>query len=194
MCSSDLTLLAQPDKELVADTLLKEGKAAEWKFPKGKWERTTEGLRVEEIPADNHFAVGRLPQKLGDFVASFEFRLDGAKAISLSINDAKEHVARVLITPTTLRVQRDDHDHEGPDKAVVFLQQAEKFEAGTWHRVTLEMVGDTLVATIDGKISGFGRDALFKVEKANPGLTCAGQGATFRNFALWSALPEPKAG
>ena len=32
------TLLAQPDKELVADTLLKEGEAAEWKFPKGKWE------------------------------------------------------------------------------------------------------------------------------------------------------------
>ena len=45
------TLLAQPDKEIVADTLLKDGKAAEWKIAKGKWERTAEGLRVEELLA-----------------------------------------------------------------------------------------------------------------------------------------------
>jgi hypothetical protein len=188
-----VTLLAQPDKEVLTDTLLKDAKGAEWKIAKGKWERTAEGIRVEELTADNHGAAGRLVQKLGDFVVAFEFRLDGAKSISLSINDAKEHVARVMITPTALRVQKDDHDHDGPEKSIVFLHQAEKFEAGTWHRVVLEMVGDTLVATIDGKISGFGRDALFKAEKANPGLTCAGQSATFRNFTLWSALPEPKA-
>ena len=188
-----VTLLAQPDKEIIADTLLKDAKGAEWKIAKGKWERTAEGIRVEELPADNHGAAGRVPTKLQDFVAAFEFRLDGAKSISLSINDAKEHVARVLITPTALRVQKDDHDHDGPDKSVLFLHQAEKFEAGTWHRVVLEMVGDTLVATIDGKISAFGRDDLFKAEKANPGFTCAGQSATFRHLVIWSAKAEPKA-
>jgi hypothetical protein len=55
------------------------------------------------------------------------------------------------------------------------------------------MVGDTMVATIDGKISGFGRDELFKAEKANPGFTCGGQSATFRNLVIWSAKAEPKA-
>ena len=186
------TLLAQPDKELLSDGLTLESKAAEWKIAKGKWVRTAEGIKVEELPADNHGAAGRLNQKLGDFIIAFDFRLDGAKSISLSINDAKEHMARVLITPAAFRVQRDDHDHGGPDKAVVFLNQAEKFTAGTWHRVSLEMVGDTMVTTIDGKFSGFGRDELFKTEKASPGLTCAGQSATFRNFSLWSAKAEPK--
>ncbi|MGA0133319.1 MAG: hypothetical protein ACO3ND_03060 [Opitutales bacterium] len=188
------TLLAQPDKELLNDALTKDAKAAAWKVAKGKWERTAEGIRVEELPADNHGAAGRVPMKLQDFVATFEFRLDGAKVVSLSINDAKEHVARVMITPTAFRVQKDDHDHEGPDKAVVFLNQAQKLEAGTWHSVVLEMVGDTMVATIDGKLSGFGSDDLFKAEKANPGFTCGGQSATFRNFVLWSAKAEPKAG
>lgn len=187
------TLLAQPDKELLSDGLTLESKAAEWKIAKGKWVRTAEGIKVEELPTDNHGAAGRLSQKLGDFIIAFDFRLDGAKLISLSINDAKDHIARVLITPATFRVQRDDHDHDGPDKAVVFLNQAEKFTAGSWHHVVLEMVGDTMIATIDGKFSGFGRDELFKTEKANPGLTCAGQSATFRNFSLWSAKPEPKA-
>jgi hypothetical protein len=187
------TLLAQPDKELVADALTKDAAAAQWKIAKGKWERTPEGIRVEELPADNHGAAGRVNTKLQDFIAAFEFRLDGAKSVSLSINDAKEHVARVGITPTSLRIQKDDHDHAGPDKAVIFLHQAHAFEAGTWHRVVLEMVGDTMVATIDGKISGFGRDELFKAEKANPGFTCGGQSATFRNLVIWSAKAEPKA-
>ena len=187
------TLLAQPDKEIVAGALTKEAAAAEWKIAKGKWERTAEGIRVEELPADNHGAAGRVQTKLRDFVAAFEFRLDGARSVSLSINDAKEHVARVLITPTSLRIQKDDHDHAGPDKSVIFLNQAQAFEAGTWHRVVLEMVGDTMVATIDGRISGFGRDELFKAEKANPGFTCSGQSATFRNLAIWDAKAEPKA-
>jgi hypothetical protein len=187
------TLLAQADKELLSDGLTSEAKAADWKVAKGKWVRTAEGIKVEELPADNHGAAGRLNQKLGDFIIAFDFRLDGAKSISLSINDAKEHMARVLITPAAFRIQRDDHDHDGPDKAVVFLNQAEKFAAGSWHHVVLEMVGDTMITTIDGKNSGWGRDELFKTEKANPGLTCAGQSATFRNFSLWSAKAEPKA-
>jgi hypothetical protein len=195
LCAADApaTLLAQPDKEIFSDKLTQDSPGAQWKIAKGKWERTADGVRVEELPADKHGAAGRVTTKLQDFVAAFEFRLDGAKSVSLSINDAKEHVARVLITPTALRVQKDDHDHDGPDKSVIFLNQAQAFEAGTWHTVVLEMVGDTMVATIDGKISGYGRDELFKAEKANPGFTCGGQSATFRNFVIWSAKPEAKA-
>jgi len=195
LCAAEApaTLLAQPDKEIVGDALTKEAKPADWKVAKGKWERTADGIRVEEIPADKHGAVSRVAQKLRDLVIAFEFRMDGAKAVSLSINAAKDHMARVLITPTTLRVQKDDHDHDGPDKAVVFLNTAQSFEAGTWHSVVLEMVGDTMVATVDGKVSAFGSDALFKTEKVSPGFTCSGQSATFRNFTLWSAKPEAKA-
>ena len=195
LCAADApaTLLAQPDKEIVSDALTKDAKGAEWKIAKGKWERAADGIHVEELPADKHGAAGRVTTKLQDFVAAFDFRLDGAKSISISINDAKEHVARVMITPTSLRVQKDDHDHDGPEKSTIFLNQAQAFEAGSWHSVVLEMVGDTMVATIDGKISGFGSDDLFKAEKANPGFTCAGQSATFRNFVIWSAKAEPKA-
>ncbi|MFM7209106.1 MAG: hypothetical protein ACKOY8_04730 [Verrucomicrobiota bacterium] len=195
LCAAEppATLLAQPEKALVVDALTKDAEAAAWKVAKGKWERTAEGIRVEELPEDKHGAVSRLTQKLDGLVIAFEFRLDGAKSVSLSINAEKDHMARVAVTPTTLRIQRDDNDHEGPDKAVAFLTAAQAFEAGTWHKVVLEMVGDTLVATVDGKISGFGRSELFRTPKVNPGFTCSGQSATFRNFSLWSAKAEPKA-
>lgn len=186
------TLLAQLDKRLIDDALTKEAKAADWKVAKGKWERTAEGVRVEELPADKHGAVSRLPEKIQDLVIAFEFRLDGARSVSMSINAPKDHMARVLVTPAGFRVQKDDNDHEGPDKAVVFLNATQAFAAGTWHHVVLEMVGDTMVATIDGKVSAFGSDPLFKALKQGPGFTCAGQSATFRNFSLWSAKAEPK--
>jgi len=187
------TLFAQPDKELISDALTAASKPAEWKAAKGKWDRAEDGTHVEQIPADNHGAASRITTKFQDCVVAVEFRLDGANSISLSINSVKEHMARVTISPTALRIQRDDSDHDGPDKAVLFLAQAEKFEPGTWHSIVLEMLGDTMVATIDGKISGFGSNDLFKLEKANPGLTCGGKSATFRNFSIWSVKAEPKA-
>ena len=63
-----VTLLAQPDKEIVSDALTKDAKAAEWKIAKGKWERTAEGIRVEELPDDKHGAAGRdeAAEKIGE--------------------------------------------------------------------------------------------------------------------------------
>ena len=72
-------------------------------------------MRVEELPADKHGAVSRLPEKIQDLVIAFEFRLDGARSVSMSINAPKDHMARVLVTPAGFRVQKDDNDHEGPD-------------------------------------------------------------------------------
>jgi hypothetical protein len=57
----------------------------------------------------------------------------------------------------------------------------------------LDAMKETLEAGENIKISGFGSDDLFKAEKANPGFTCAGQSATFRNFVIWSAKAAPKA-
>ena len=51
------------DKEILNDALTKESKAAEWKVAKGKWERAADGIHVEELPADNHGAAGRVPMK-----------------------------------------------------------------------------------------------------------------------------------
>jgi hypothetical protein len=54
------------------------------------------------------------------------------------------------------------------------------------------MVGDTFVATLDGKVTAVGSHELFRSPKVSPGFTVDGAAATFRNVALWSARPEPK--
>lgn len=189
------TLLAQPKQIAFQDDLSAsaEGKTdPKWRQAKGKWTRSQSGVTVAELEADKHGAVGRVPLKLNNFVLSVDVRLDGAKSATITINDEKEHVARVGISPSGFYVRKDDHDHDGPDRPVMFFNHTEKLEAGQWHTVTLEMVGDTMVATLNGKISGWGSDALFKAQKANPGLTVAGESASFRNFTIWEAADEPK--
>jgi hypothetical protein len=181
------TVVAQPDKLLFSDDLTSTFSDKEWKSAKGRWEIADGALRGAEKPEDKHGAVTRHTVKMQDFVASFEFKLDGAKVISFSINAAKDHMARIQIAPNMFRVQRDDNDHEGPDKAVIFLTEPVKIEPGTWHTVVMEMVGDTLVGTLDGKITGKGSNDLFKQEKFVPGFTVSGQTASFRNLRIWSA-------
>jgi hypothetical protein len=65
-------------------------------------------------------------------------------------------------------------------------------EAGAWHTLVVEMVGDTVVATVDGQTSLQGANPAFRAAKVSPGFTVDGAAATFRNVALWSARPEPK--
>jgi hypothetical protein len=190
--SPPATLLAQPVAPLVVDALTAGSEMGRWLSTKGKWERRPDGLRGEEVEADKHNAVNRLVQPLGDFVFACEFRFDGAKGFSFSVNDPKEHLTRVLLTPTSFTARKDDRDKKGPDVAVNYRTETVKLDPGTWHSLVVEMVGDTFVATLDGKVTAVGTHELFRGPKVSPGFTVDGAAATFRNVAVWSARPEPK--
>ena len=187
------TKLAQIDKLVLGNLVTGTALAAEWKAGKGKWEVADGAMRGSELAADKHGAVIRTAQKLQNFVIAYEVKLDGAKVTSLSINGPKDHLARIIVAPTRFVVQRDDQDHEGPDKAVIFLNKAMEIAPGTWHSVVLEMVGDKMVGTLDGKITGEGSDPTFAAkEKMSPGFTVSGESASFRNVRIYTAKPEPK--
>lgn len=189
------TLLAKPVSAMFQDAMTTEAKTdITWRQAKGKWTRSSSETVVAELESDKHGAVGRVPVKLNNFILAVDIRLDGAKSATISINDEKEHVSRVGLSPAGFFVRKDDHDHDGPDRPVIFFNSPEKIQTGQWHTVVLEMVGDTMVATLDGKLTGWGTDALFKAPKANPGLTVAGESAAFKNFQIWEAAPEAKDG
>ena len=187
------TKLAQIDKLVLGNPVTGTALAAEWKAAKGKWEVADGAMRAAELAADKHGAVIRTALKLQNIVIAYEVKLDGAKVTSLSINGPKDHLARIIVAPTRFVVQRDDQDHEGPDKAVIFLNKAMEIAPGTWHSVVLEMVGDKMVGTLDGKITGEGSDPTFAAkEKMSPGFTVSGESASFRNVRIYTAKPEPK--
>jgi hypothetical protein len=181
----DLASLAIPGK-VIYESKLDTPPGAPWKSAKGKWELVNGAMRGSELVADKHGAVSRLPYPLQDFVLEYEFKLEGARATSLSINAVKDHMARINITKNSITFQRDDNDHEGPDKAVVFARFAVDLKPGVWHKVRLEMVGDTLYGQVD-EYKAWGASDLFKTPKTAPGFTVAGESVDFRNIVLREA-------
>lgn len=180
------THMAEPGKALFAADFAKEKDAA-WKAAKGRWEVTDGTLKAAELKSDMHGAVMRRNVGSADIIISYEFKLDGCKSTSLSMNDAKGHNSRVSLSATGFSVRKDDHDHDGPDKAE--LRQAVKLpiKAGEWHTLVVEIVGSEIVATLDGKHVAMGSNDAIAVSKTNVGLTVAGESASFRNFKVFEA-------
>jgi len=187
--AADKPLLAIPGKVLEENNF-SDGAAKPWRAAKGEWKSVDGVLRGSELAADKHGAVLRLPNKLKDFVIEYEFKFAGARSTSLSINAVKDHMARIMITPKSVTVQRDDNDHEGPDKAVVFARFPAELSDG-WHKVRIEMVGDQMLGKVDDLVA-WGADALFLQEKAAPGFTVGGQSVDFRHFSLREATLNPE--
>ena len=160
-----------------------------WRLKPGKWEFSDGALHGSEVAADKHGAVARFPLAFENAVIQYDVRLDGTRQTTLSINDQKEHVCRVLINASGFSSQKDDHDHDGPDKAVPFGKVALPIAAGEWKTVVLEIVGEKMVAHIDGK-SVSGSDPLIGTAKANLGFTVAGESAGIRNLRVWKATAK----
>ena len=182
----------------ISDDSFAQALPKSWRAAKGTWVVEGGALRGTEVKAEQHQAVVRHPLTVANAVIAFSFRLGQSRQISLSVNDAKEHVCRVIINAKGFTVQKDDHDHDGPDKAVVFARVAMNLDANAWHTAVVEINGAELVAQIDDASHlGFGAHALLDRPKANFGFTSAGGTAEFRDVKVSEATlradwPETK--
>jgi hypothetical protein len=182
------TLMTEPGKLLHREKLSAPF-AKEWTANKGKWEVVAGALRGAELKADMHGAVRRLPLPFTGAIIQYDFKLDGARQTTLSINAAKGHVCRVLIRPDGFVVQKDK-DKKTDEKAAVLGRCQVAIAPGEWHTLTVELLGKEMLASLDGKNIAFGAHPGIDVPKANLGLTVAGESVSFRNLSVWEALPN----
>jgi Domain of Unknown Function (DUF1080) len=182
-----------------ADVLLNDklnATSSDWKAAKGDWQIVDGALQGAEITKDNHAATYRHKLEFQDAVIQFDFKLEGAKMISFSINDAKGHVARVVIDTKGFQARKDDHDHEGADKAVMFNRVNTSITASSWHTMMLEIKGTEILARLvtddttplEKMPVSFGQHEMIGVAKTNIGFTLAGSSASFRNLQVFKAL------
>jgi hypothetical protein len=183
------TLLTERGKLLFSDDL-SAPPSAEWRAAKGKWTVVDGAWHGEEVPSDNHGGVVRHEMKFQDAIFQYAFKLEGTKTTTFSINSAKGHLCRVLLRPNGFTVQKDDSDHDGPDKAVVFKTIDTPIKAGEWHTLVVELFGKEMLASLDGDKVGFGSHDVIAGEKANFGFTVSGQSVALKNLRVWEALPN----
>jgi hypothetical protein len=161
----------------------------EWRVGKGKWEVVDGAVKATEVKDDMHAAVIRHAMPFRNVVIEYSFRLDGAKATTFSINDAKHHLCRAVINARGVTVRKDDSDKDGPDKAVVLQALAMPIPEKEWHTLRIEIVGKDMLACLDGKHIAFGAHDSIDAEKANFGLTVAGDSVSFKGLRVWEATP-----
>jgi hypothetical protein len=206
------TLMTKPGKLLVSEDFAQqppppEGSTAQfasgfkgWRCNVaergGHWEAVDGTFKGTENPAVSHPATASIGFDFKNVVISCEVRmhdvpLDGRKARFFAVRtcDTKDYVCSIFLNETGMRIQKDDNDHAGPDKAVPLGALQTPFKLGEWQKVTFEILGDEMVGTVNGR-SLTGQHPLIGSEKHSVMFVSGVEGAV-RHLRVWEALPNP---
>lgn len=167
-------------------------------------------LRVWQT-RDDHGAVSRVYRPMKDVIVSFRFKLDGSTGFNAVFDDKNfkgshaGHICRVAFAPKQIRL---GDDKEGIMRNDIFegrKDPARKAEmdkllegrgsivpqevtADGWHEATIEIVGDRMQVSYDGKPVGFLQSpGLAHETKESFHFTVNGPGVVFDDVKIWKA-------
>jgi hypothetical protein len=185
------SLMCVKDKLLFEDAF-ETGKVSDkWKAAKGEWTVVDGALKGVELEADNHAASIRTNVDLpANIVLQFDFKFDGGKVIHCSFN-GKGHICRATITPTGYSLKGEKDKKNPADKSVTIGQVQQKFEAGKWYTMVIELAGKEFVARVDDGPVAFGEHEKVARGKNNFGFPMAGVSSSLDNIKVWSATVSP---
>lgn len=185
-----------------------------------KWKVTTptytiaDGVLRCSQTKPTHGAVGRVDIAQKDLVLELKFRFDGATNINVVCNDRAwkdshgSHICRVTLSPTKGMLLGDDkerYSHAVEELRKDPARKAEvekltagrsvnipmKFETGRWYQLSMEIVGDEMRASLDGKPVGYLKSSgIAHPVKSDFHFTVSGnatQFALFDDVRVWSA-------
>jgi lysophospholipase L1-like esterase len=163
----------------------------------GHWDIVDQTFRGTENAAHQHPATASIGFDFQNVVIACQVRLhdvplDGRRSRGSSIRttDAKDYVCSVFLSPTGMRIQKDDNDHAGPDTAVPLGQLKAAIPLGEWQTVVFEILDDEMVGTLNGQ-SLTGRHPLIASEKKSIMFVSNGEGSV-GHLRVWEALPNPE--
>ena len=183
----------------------------------GEWKEVIASFAVQNgtlrgwQTRDDHGAVGRVHRPMKDVVVEFKFMLDGSTGFNAVFDDKGHkgshagHICRVAFAPTQVRL---GDDKEGVMRNDIFAMRGdparkaemEKLLVGRrsavnlavapkqWHTVTIEIIGDLLRVTMDGKPAGDLRSPGIAHEtKGSLHFSVNGPGVLFDDVRIWEA-------
>ncbi len=173
---------------------------------------TVEGGALKGVQTrDDHGAVGRVYRPMKDVVVEFRFQLVGSTGFNAVFDDQKfkgshaGHICRVAFAPTQIRL---GDDKEGVMRNDIFemrkdpARKAEsdkllegrgsssstKLEQQKWYQVVIELKGDQMRVSMDGKPVGYLQSPGIAHEtKSSFHFTVNGKGVLFDDVRIWQA-------
>jgi len=166
----------------------------------GMWELVDGTFKGIENPEAHHPATASFGIRFKDAIIQCEVRLDDVPAngrlnrsVFVKATDVKDYVCAAFVGPGGLNALAYDDTRINST-----TNQREKFppvrtavpvKLGDWHTVVLEIKGEEIVASLDGRCVTLG-SPLIGADKHSI-MIGVGTEASFRNFRVWEALPNP---
>lgn len=176
-----------------------------WRFNTGtkggKWEQVDGTFKGMENPEAHHPATASFGFQFKDAVIQCDVRLNDVPAegrqyrsLFVKATDAKDYVISLSIGPGGLFLTPYDADRinattKQRDKGPT-VRAARPVKLGEWHTVVLEIKGEEVVGTLDDKSATLS-NPLIAADKHSIMLGASTE-ASFRNFRVWEALPNPE--
>ncbi|WDI44151.1 family 16 glycoside hydrolase [Bremerella sp. P1] len=198
------TKLCKPGK-LVAfekfdkpDVMIKKGKpeAGQWRDGLGDW-KTVDGAAyaIQEAPSEKrpngHEAVCEYVTDMRDFVLTAEFKMNESPQVAFVFRDTNQpnlHQGRVMIKPNAFWIQKMTGISKETRREEL-KRIKHDVEPDQWHKISIEVVGDRMRATLDGQEIEAAHER-FLDHKGRIGFVARGEGALFRNVAIWEAAAK----
>ena len=215
------SLLAKPEKLLFEDDFSRSEMAPKWTTGKGSYliEGGVAKL-VEDRSADHGPAMKAAPRfPFKDIVAEFSIKPEASKVCHIEMRDKDYkgshvgHIATVSVTPASLKlsdyklgVMKNEYYEKLGDKNLTqdgkqkikdslkaFAPEFPiKLDPTRWHQVRIELVGDEMLVSIDGKPAGYLKsEGISHPTKETFGFSTRGKATLLDNVKVWEAVPSP---
>ncbi len=153
---------------------------------KGEWKVVDGVLFGKELAADKHAAVLNYQKKNHNSAVRFSFKLDGSTSgFNFSLNHAKGHLFRVVVTPSGLSVNLDKDKNDPASKPAVLATAKSEFEQGKWYTILIEMNGDTVAAQTDNGLTVEASHSTLDTEKPNYRFVMKGDSLSIDDLRIW---------
>lgn len=167
----------------------------------GMWRLADDCFTGMESPGANHPATASLGFQYTDVIIQCEVRLNDVpdegrkyRSLFLKATDVKDYVIALSIGPGGLFLTPYDSERvhattRQREKAPV-LRGLTPVKLNEWHTVVMEIKGDEVLATLDGKSITLSNKLISTVKHSL--MLGAGTEASFRHLRVWEALPNPE--
>jgi hypothetical protein len=165
----------------------------QWTVAKGTWKIKDGVLTGSELTSDHHAAAIRANIPFTNAILQFDFKLDGSKGFSLSVNKAKSHHSRISISPDGISLAKDRDKKDARSLTLLLARQNCAFKPGVWYTIVVEYCGNDLLAHINKQTFVLGTHEQMGAPKINFGFPVLGESASFDNITVWAAAPSADA-
>lgn len=207
--ADDSTKVSPPETKLVTPTALVTAEAFDrpeslapkgqpgWRGGIGQWHVTGGVLHAhDEKPSaarpNGHEAVCEYVTDVGDMVFTAQFKLGTAPHVGFvcrDTNNPNHHLGRIMVTPSAVWLQKMSGIAKQTKKEILQTNKT-KFDPEQWYSITTEIRGDQWLASV-GPHTLQARNDRFQDPKGRIGMVAKGEGAQFKNVAIWRAQPKP---